>query len=400
MNDGTGRTRREVLRGGASVMAMAGLAGVAGVSPAVRAELGRMLEPGGGKLRVLFLGGTGFLGPHMVRRAMERGHDVTLFNRGRSGPDLFPEATNLVGDRYGDLEALNEGEWDVVIDTFTYVPRTVRATVDLLADRVKRYVVVSTVSVYGNRAEVGMDETAALATMPASEVERIQTHREVGQYYGAMKALCERTAEEGMPGRVWNVRPGLIVGPGDRTNRFTYWPYRVRRGGEVLAPGEPGHFTQVIDVRDLADFIVLGCEKGLTGNYNAVSPAGRFTMGSMLEACKKATGSDASFTWVPAAFLQGQGVFPWQHMPCWVPPEGDYAGFGRLSVAKAVAAGLTIRPMEETASATLAWVDEQPAEFRERIEAGLVPGRGGAGLSLEREAEVLKAWHEHEAGRG
>lgn len=399
MANGTGRTRREVLRGGASVAAMAGLAAFA---PGAMAHSGlrRLMEPAGEKLRVLFLGGTGFLGPYMVRHAMARGHDVTLFNRGKSGPDMFPAATNLVGDRYGDLTALEEGEWDVVIDTFTYVPRTVRATVDLLKDRIERYVVVSTISVYGQRNEVDMPEDAPVATMPESEVERIQTHREVGAYYGAMKALCEQTAEEGMPGRVWNVRPGLIVGPGDATNRFTYWPYRVREGGEVLAPGEPGHYTQVIDVRDLAEFIVLGCEKQLTGAYNAVSPARHFTMGGMLESCKKATESDAEFTWVPSAFLTAQGVSPWGHMPCWVPPEGDYAGFGQLSTAKATAAGMTIRPMEETVKATLAWVDERPAAFRERIEAGLVPGRGGAGLSRAREAEVLKAWHESQAGRG
>ncbi|MEL7473337.1 MAG: NAD-dependent epimerase/dehydratase family protein [Planctomycetota bacterium] len=380
------RSRREVLKAAG---------GLAAVSALPMSALGGWLVEDVVPKRILFLGGTGFLGPHMVRRALERGHDVTLFNRGRSNPHLFPEVTKLVGDRYTDLTALEKGEWDVVIDTFTYLPTTVRATVDLLRDRIDRYVVVSTISVYGNRNDIDMDEAAPLAEVDPAVADAMTSHREVGMHYGAMKALCERAAEEGMPGRVWNNRPGLIVGPGDVTNRFTYWPWRVRRGGEVLAPGEPGHYTQFIDVRDLANFIILGSERGLTGACNAVSPARHFTMGGVLDDCKEASGSDATFTWTDAAFLQSQGVMPWQHMTCWVPPSAPgYEGFGQISAARAVASGMQIRPVIETARDTLAWVDKQDEAFRERLDAGLVPGRGGAGLSSEREAEVLSAWRD------
>ncbi|MEM1329765.1 MAG: NAD-dependent epimerase/dehydratase family protein [Planctomycetota bacterium] len=345
-------TRRSFLAGAAGAAAT-----VAFASPrSLASRLVTLDQPK--KLRVLFLGGTGFLGPHMVRYAVERGHEVTLFNRGRSGPDMFPDLTNLVGDRYGDISALNEGEWDVVIDTFTYVPSTVRRTVDLLANRVGLYVVVSTISVYGNRAEIDMDEDAELQPVPQDVIDRVTTHREVGAYYGGFKALCEQTADEGMGGRALHVRPGLIVGPRDPTPRFTYWPVRVRDGGEVLAPGAPGHYTQVIDVRDLAEFVVEASEKGLRGPYNAVSEPRRFTMGSMLEACKMVSESDAEFVWADADFLASQGIQAWGHMPAWVPPTMEgYEGFGQTSVKRAIDAGLRIRPIGETAAATLEWYD-------------------------------------------
>lgn len=392
-------SRREVLGAAAATTALAAGAGVFPfLGASARAAMRRLGRPAPVPQRILFLGGTGFLGPHMVRRALDNGHNVTIFNRGKTNADLFPNVERLVGDRYTDLSALEEGEWDTVIDTFTYVPRTVRATVDLLAPRTKRYVVVSSASVYGQRNDIDMTEDAPLETMPPEEVARIQTHLEVGQYFGAMKALCEKTAEEGMPGRVWSPRPGLIVGPGDPTNRFTYWPARIRRGGEVLAPGEPGHFTQFIDARDLANFIILGAESGLTGPCNVLSPARHFTMGDIMTSSKEASGSDATFTWVPTEFLQSRGVSPWGHMPCWIPPIGAYAGFGQMSAQRAVDAGMTIRPLTDTVRDTLAWVDEQDDEFKQRLDAGLVFGRGGSGMPPAFEAMVLDAWHKENTG--
>ena len=351
------------------------------------------------KMRLLFLGGTGFLGPHMISQALASGHDVTIFNRGRTTPRIFADVFEgdrikwLKGDRYDDISALNEGEWDSVIDTFTYTPGVVRRTVDLLAPRVKQYIVVSTMSVYGNRAEIDMDETAPLATVPDEAVEQIKSHREVGQHYGGMKALCEKTAEEGMPGRACSVRPGLIVGRGDPTHRFTYWPYRVRKGGEVLAPGEPGHYVQFIDAHDCAAFTLRAAEQNLTGAYNAVSPARHFTIGKLLDASKRVTGSDATFTWVDADFLQQQQVRFWAHLPAYVPPTlPGYEGFGQASVQKSLKAGLTIRPLDETIEDTLAWLDTTPAEFIARLDAGVQPGRGGSGMSAQFEKGVLDAW--------
>ncbi len=348
-------------------------------------------------LRILFLGGTGFLGPHMVERAIAAGHEVTLFNRGRSNPHLFPDVEKLVGDRYEDISALEGREWDAVIDTFTYVPETVARTAELLKDHVGQYIVVSTISVYANYATPGMDESAPLAEIEDEVAAAIKTHREVGQHYGAMKARVEQAVEDIMPGRTCVIRPGLIVGPGDPTDRFTYWPARVSRGGEVLAPGKPEHYTQSIDVRDLADFCIASCERKNMGIYNADSPGASRTMGLLLETCRAVSGSDASFTWVPAAFLQQHQVGAWQHMTCWVPPEGDYLGFGQVSVAKALANGMKIRPLQDTVRDTLAWINEEPedAEMMERAvnRRARLPKAERAGVAPEKEAEVLEAWH-------
>ena len=390
-----GTSRRQFI--GTGLSAAAGLSAL-GVGTHVMGAARSMAMASKPK-RILFLGGTGFLGPHMVQLAIDNGHEVTLFNRGKSNPELFPDTEKLVGDRYGDLTALENREWDSVIDTFTYVPETVRRSVDLLAPNVQQYIVVSTISVYGSRHTIDMDETAPVQEVPEADVERIKTHREVGQWYGGMKALCEQTAEEGMPGQTCSIRPGLIVGPRDSTNRFTYWPWRVRKGGEVLSPGEPGHYTQFIDVRDLAAFIILAAEKNYKGLYNATSGARQFTMGDLLETSKETTDSDATFTWIDdMEFLSAQQIGPWSHLPAWVPPTSEgYEGYGQCSVEKALQAGMTIRPLSETITDTLAWVDEQPDEFKERLDAGFVPGRGGAGMSAEQEKNALEAWHAREA---
>jgi nucleoside-diphosphate-sugar epimerase len=352
----------------------------------------------GKPLRILFLGGTGFLGPHMVRDAIARGHTVTLFNRGKSNPHLFPGVEKLVGDRYADISALEGRDWDAVIDTFTYVPATVARTAEMLKDRVGQYIDISTISVYANYAKPGMDEGGPLAEMPDDVAAGIESHRQVGQYYGPMKARVEKTIESILPGRTCVIRPGLIVGPGDPTDRFTWWPVRVSRGGEVLSPGSPDHFTQSIDARDLASFVITCVERKNMGIYNADSPGATRTMGLLLETCRSVAGSDASFTWVPAAFLSEHGVGAWQQMTCWVPPEGDYAGFGQVSTKKAMANGLTIRPLSETVRDTLAWVNEEPEDemLLERAinRRARLPKAERAGVAPEKEAEVLAAWHE------
>jgi 2'-hydroxyisoflavone reductase len=334
-------------------------------------------EPTVGK-KLLILGGTGFIGPHIVDAAVAANHTVTLFNRGKTNPHLFPDLEKLRGDRDGDLSALEGRKWDAVIDTSGYVPRIVGMSAQLLADSVEQYIFISTVSVYAEFSTVGMDESGPIATIED------ETSEEVNKYYGALKALSEQAAEKAMPGRVANVRPGLIVGPRDPTGRFTYWPNRMKRGGEVLAPGTGDDPIQYIDARDLATWLVHIIAKRHVGVYNALGPNDAPSMKSLLDDCRTAAGTDATVTWVDAAFLENQKVAAWMDMPAWIPPEGEYAGFGKMNVSKAAAAGLTFRPALETARDTLAWLDTLDAGERAKVT--------GAGLSAEREAEVLKAW--------
>lgn len=340
-----------------------------------------MPEPeASGPLRILILGGTGFLGPHLVENARARGHTITLFNRGKSNPHLFPDVEKLRGDRDGDLDTLRNRQWDVVIDTSGYVPRIVRASAELLAPAVKQYVFISSISVYANFAKKGVDEQHPVATLD----EKDKNSEDIRTHYGPLKALCEQAAEAAMPGRVANIRPGLIVGPRDSTDRFTYWPVRVARGGEVLAPGSGDDDTQYIDVRDLAAWTILVVEKGHMGVYNAVGPDQPIAMKAFLNECKKVTASDATITWVPADFLKEHNVAPWMQMPMWVPAEGEDIGFGSVSNRRAVERGLEFRPAEDTIRATLEWFRAQPDDRQ---------GKMRAGLPAEREAEVLAAWH-------
>jgi len=344
-----------------------------------RLPLPRRERPSAGT-RLLILGGTAFLGPEIVEAAKARGWTITLFNRNKTNPHLFPELEKLKGDRNGDLKALEGREWDAVIDTSGYVPRHVRDSATLLKDAVKHYVFISTISVYADTSKPGTDETAPVATIPDETTEKVNN-----ETYGALKALCEKAAESSMPGRTTVIRPGLIVGPGDASGRFTYWPVRVARGGEVLAPGTPQDPVQFIDVRDLAAWTVRTVAEGTTGVFNATGPMEPLPIGSLLEACKKASGSEATFTWVNAEFLAEQKVSPWSDMPVWVPPVGAEAGSSRVSSAKALAKGLAYRPVEETAKDTLAWWKSQPEERQAKLRGGISP---------EREAEVLRAWHE------
>jgi 2'-hydroxyisoflavone reductase len=370
-------TRRSFLRVTAAAGAYAGVAG------------GRSLAQAGKAQRtLLMLGGTGFLGPEVVDGALRRGWKVTLFNRGKTNPGLFPDLEKLQGDRHGDLASLRGRTWDAVVDTSGYLPADVRDSARLLKDA-KQYVFVSSISVYADNSKPGMTESAAVLKLPAGKDPYALERKDVGQYYGELKALCEQEAEKALPGRALIVRPGLIVGPTDPTDRFTYWPVRVARGGEVLAPGDPGDPVQIIDVRDLGEWIAALVDGGGAGVYHATGPKEPLGIGALLDACRKASGSDARFTWADAAFLEEQKVQPWSDMPVWVPPAGEMAGFARVDCSKAIAKGLTFRPVVDTCRDTLAWWNKQPAERTGKLRAGLAP---------EREKEVLAALHARAAG--
>jgi 2'-hydroxyisoflavone reductase len=328
-------------------------------------------------MKLLMIGGTVFLGRHLVEAARERGHEITIFNRGQHNPDLYRDIEKLRGDRDGDLSALRGRRWDAAIDTCGYVPRVVRASAELLADAVEHHTFISSISVYADFGVLGIDERSAVGTLADATVEDI-----TGETYGPLKALCEQAAEQAMPGRVLTIRPGLIVGPHDPTDRFTYWPHRIAHGGDVLAPGRPEQRTQLIDVRDLAAWIVRMVEAGHVGIYNATGPDYALTIGRLLEECKAVSGSDAHFVWVAERFLLDAGVTPWSEVPLWVPEEDpENKGFASVNCSKAIGAGLRFRPLADTVRDTLTWDATRPADLERR-----------AGLKREHEAELLEAW--------
>ena len=330
--------------------------------------------------KILILGGTAFLGPALVAAARAHGHTLTLFNRGKTNPGRFTDLEQLHGDRDGHLEALRNRKWDVVIDDSGYVPRLVRDSATLLGPNVDHYIFISTVSVYADLSKP-IDESSPLATL------KEPTEKVSGGSYGALKALCEQEAEKAMPGRVTVVRPGLIVGPDDPSDRYTYWPARLARGGEVMAPGQPDDPVLYIDVRDLANWVVFSLvDKRIFGTFNALGPAATLGMGALLEGIRKGVGGDGRLTWVDNDFLAKHDVHPWMDMPVWVPPVGEDAFMGRISRARAVKAGLTFRPIADTARDTLAWWNTLPEERRAKPHAGLTP---------EREKATLAAWHAH-----
>jgi 2'-hydroxyisoflavone reductase len=330
-------------------------------------------------LTILMLGGTGFLGPQTVEAALKRGHKVTLFNRGKTRPGLFPELEKLQGDRdKDDLKALEGRKFDAVVDTSANVPRWVKKAAAVLGPNIGHYIYISSISVYSDTSKPGMDETTAVATIADPTIEKI-----TGETFGALKALSEKAAQESMPGKVAVVRPGLIVGPEDPTDRFTYWPVRVAKGGEVLAPGSPADPIQLIDVRSLGAFLIRMTEDKTTGVYNALGPDQPLSIGQLLETCKKVSHSDATFTWADAAFLEKENVSAWTDMPVWVPDRGDNSGFAKVSNARALKAGLTFLPIAETVKATLDWFATLPEDRRKKLRAGLTP---------EREAKVLANW--------
>lgn len=331
-------------------------------------------------MNILILGGTRFLGRHLVDSALARGHQVTLFNRGKTNPGLFPHVEAILGDREHDLEKLTSlgHAWDAVIDTCGYVPRIVRLSVERLAQSgsVGRYVFISSISVYPDPVlkKIGIDESDPVGKLEDESVEEI-----TGETYGPLKALCEKTVLDLYGERGVVVRPGLIVGPNDPTDRFTYWPVRVARGGEVLAPEKPEVPVQIIDVRDLAVFIIQLIEANASGVYNATGPDHELTFGTMLGTCKRVSGSDASFRWASVEFLNQNKVEAWSDMPVWVPDNEESAGFSRMDVSNAIRAGLTFRPLEDTVRDTIAWANTRPADHEWR-----------AGLKPEREQELLR----------
>ncbi len=328
-------------------------------------------------MRLLILGGTVFLGKHIAEAALSAGHDVTLFHRGQHGRDLFPSTEHLLGDRDGGLAALEGRRFDAAIDMSGYLPRVVRQSVELLADSVGHYTFISSVSAYRSFTEIGLTEDAPLAKLPSESEE------DIGTWYGALKARCEAEVSRRFPGRDLLIRPGLIVGPDDPSDRFTYWVARGARDGEMLAPGRSDHPVQVIDVRDLAAWTLAMVERGASGTYNATGPEAPLTMGEVLAVCREVGGGQGPTTWVTEEFLAAQGVAPWTEMPLYVPSsEPDAIGFESVSIRKALAAGLSLRPLRDTVRDTLAWEQSRPPD---------VPRR--AGMSPAREQELLSAWH-------
>jgi len=347
-------------------------------------------------MKILILGGTIFQGRHLVEAAISHGHEVTLFNRGQHGPQLYAQVEQLRGDRRGDLHALEGRTWDAVIDTNGYVPSIVRASACLLANRVKQYVFISSISVYLDVSMRGLNETAPISQITPEQVHEAEhilppakgiIARAYGESYGALKGLCEQVVEEVLPGRALHVRLGLLIGPYDYSDRFTYWPGRVARGGEVLAPGRKTRPVQVIDARDSAEWMMHMVEAGQMGIYNVTGLPESLTMQQILDTCKAVSGSDATFTWVDDAFLLEEEIQPWWQMPLWLPEDPDVAGINAISIARALETSLTFRPLAETVRDILAWDITRPAGAERR-----------AGLTADDEARLLRVWTEKHIG--
>ncbi|WP_077622869.1 NAD-dependent epimerase/dehydratase family protein [Sediminibacillus massiliensis] len=341
-------------------------------------------------MKLLILGGTRFLGRFLVEAAKSKNHSVTLFNRGNN-PDIFPEIEQLYGDRDGDLDSLKNREWDAVIDTSGFIPRTVAKSCRVL-NHVKHYTYISSQSVYEDPSEPGLNENASLQYLPAKRIEEVTrgTAGPVYEHYGPLKTASEQAAESELPGKVLTIRAGLIVGPHDYTDRLPYWVARVDQGGEVLAPGNPDRQVQLIDARDLAEWIIRLIEGRVVGVFNAVGPDYRLTMGRLLETCKKASGSNASFSWAQEAFLMENKVEPWGEMPLWIPEEyplpgqkKPWNGFLAVDNRKALQYGLKFRPIEATIADVLEW------ERNRKRNADR-----NAGMKKEKEMKLLELWNE------
>ncbi len=328
-------------------------------------------------LRVLILGGTGFIGPHLVTELRNAGHKLTLLNRGRRNPKLFPDIETLIGDRNGQMDAIKGRDWDVVVDNSGYTLKQVKLSTDILKGHAEHYIFVSSISAYADLTPPGIDEDYKLATLTDPNVEQI-----TDQTYGGLKAICEKTVEQTFGKSSAVIRPTYIVGPGDPTDRFTYWPVRVAKGGEMLAPGSASDPVQFIDARDLAEFM-RGCvERRISGSYNLCNPAGAVTIGDLLETSKRVSGANTKFVWAPTEFLEKNKALEGLEVPIWAPPVGETAGATLVSSARAVAQGLRFRPLETTVRDTLAWHKTRPATEQQKLRAGFTP---------EREAALLKA---------
>ncbi len=374
MNNERRRFLKTSLLGGAAV--------VAGCTPRADTQQEVESEPSD-PLKILILGGTGFIGPHMVREALRRGHEVSLFNRGRTNNELFPDLELLVGDRNSGLQALEGGKWDAVVDNSGYVPRQVEDSARLLASAVSHYLYISTISVYAV-SPVPITEESPLATMEDETVEEV-----TGESYGPMKALCEQRvmAEVGVD-RTTVLRPTYICGPGDRTDRYTYWPVRTMRGGEMLWPGTPEDDIQMIDVRDLANFTVDCLEKKIFGTFNTVTPMRSFKMGDLLEDSLAVTDADMRPVWVDKDFISENEVAEGGGLPIWEHPDGEFAALSSVDGSRAAAAGLKNRPTRETARDTIRWWKTLPADRTDKLRAG---------LGADKEAGLLRRWHEQNA---
>src|SRR5258708_14536171 len=361
-------SRRTFLKLSAMVGGTAGLGLIPGAS-ALSAIGGTGRAAKG--LRILILGGTGFTGPFQVRYALSRGHQVTVFNRGRTHPGELPkEAEQLIGDRNGKADATKGRKGDVCIDIPTTLPVWVRDAAQILKGNVDRYVYISTISVYADTSRLGMDETAPLAKYTGADAmkETNATMRANNfALYGPLKALSEAEAEKWFPGKALIIRPGYIVGPGDESDRFTYWPVRVERGGEVLAPGTAADPIQIIDARDLAEWTIRMVEQGATGPFNAVGPKSKLPMGRMVDDMKKTTNSDARFTWVDDKFLSSEKII--DDLPIWTSPHGPEIGYSTMNINKAVSKGLTFRPLSDTTRPTLIWFTKHPPDQQPNTRA-------------------------------
>ena len=338
-------------------------------------------------LKILILGGTGFIGPHQVEYALARGHEVTLFNRGRTNAHLFPEAEKLVGDRENDLTALEGRSWDVVVDnSATNAPHWVEASANLLKDTCERYIFVSTRSVYADTSRIPMTSDAPVWTYELADVEPGAERLP----YGLGKALSEQIARDAFgEDRTIVFRPGLIIGPGDPTDRFTYWPVRIHRGGEVLAPGDGTDPVQIIDVRDFGDWLVRMAEAGESGTYNVVGPRTPRPMAELLYGIRAVTTAETTFTWVDTDFVIDAGLRPYGEMPVWRPARDGAEGFARFDLTPEVEKGLTFRSLADTTAATLEFHFSRTAERQAEVFNRLSP---------EREAEVLAMWHAAQRG--
>ena len=324
-------------------------------------------------MKILIIGGTRFLGRHLVESALARGHEVTLFNRGKSNPDLFKQVQTVRGDREKDLDQIS-GKYDAVIDTCGYFPRIVRMSAEALKGKARSYVFISSISVYAGFSKIGINESDPVGKIEDETIEEI-----TGESYGPLKALCENAVQDVFGEQALIVRPGLIVGPHDPTDRFTYWPVRVARGGDVLTPEKPDVPIQIIDVRDLSDFVIELLQQNEFGVFNATGPAHELTLGAMLNACKQVSGSGANFKWASVEFLNQNQVAPWSDMPVWVPNVPEDAGFSRVDISKAMRSGLKFMPLEKTIRDTIDWEKSRSSDHEWR-----------AGLKPDREKELLR----------
>jgi 2'-hydroxyisoflavone reductase len=325
-------------------------------------------------MKILIIGGTRFVGRHLVNAARARWHDVTLFNRAQSNPDLFGQVEKIRGNREKDLEQLAAGSWDAVIDTCGYFPRIVRMSAEALKGKADNYVFISSLSVYADFSKIGINESDAVGKIENETIEEI-----TDESYGPLKALCEKAVQQVFGINSLIIRPGLIVGPHDPSDRFTYWLMRVARGGVVLAPESPHALTQVIDARDLSDFIISLVEQNVSGVFNATGPDHPLSFGMLLDVCKLVSNSDAKFIWASAEFIHQNQITPWSDLPAWLPETGEDAGFAHVDISKAIHAGLSFRSLEETVRDTLEWASKRPQDHEWR-----------AGLKPEREKELLE----------